>query len=218
MSLCYEPSPNSGPLLQGEVLRNVWEHRPVFPATGAPEGTRINTRPLPTQPNGRDEPCLRSGMGLQGPFSELDQKERYDAQPNLDESAPALVNHILLCDVYTYKEIRPRIAGSHIWKRVQQNQDVRYHRFPVAPVGEPPATDPPPEQPKDSDSEDDLPPGFMPALFLDFKKTMTLPTSSLYEGLRNGGIERVLAVPPIYVHDLAQRFYSFMSRVGLPDA
>ena len=58
----------------------------------------------------------------------------------------------------------------------------------------------------------------MRSLFLDFKKSMTLPASNLYEGIRNGELRRGAVIPPIYVHDLVQRFYSFMSRVGLPDA
>ena len=84
-----------------------------------------------------------------------------------------------------------------IWKRIRQNQDERYHRFEAAPVGEPPVNQ-------------------LPDLYLDFRKTMALPTGTLYEGLGSGKVMRLAVVPPVFVHDLMHRFYAYLSRIGLP--
>ena len=125
-------------------------------------------------------------------------KPQDQCPPESFESHPASLLDVLLCDVYEEAQIRGRIQGSDIWRRVKQNQDERYHCFASADVGDPTRRR-------------------LPDLYLDFKKALTLPTDSLYEGLRNKGVERVAVVPPIYLHDLMHRFYGFLSRVGVPD-
>lgn len=57
----------------------------------------------------------------------------------------------------------------------------------------------------------------LPELVLDFKKPLTLSTAMVYEGLRLRKVRRFGVVPPVYLHDLIQRFYGFLSRVALPD-
>jgi hypothetical protein len=84
------------------------------------------------------------------------------------------------------------------FRRIKQNQDERYHHFPEAPIGE-----------RDGGA------GF-PNLYLDFKKTLALPTLQLYEGIRDGGVTRRAVVPPIFLHDLVHRFFGYLSRVALP--
>jgi hypothetical protein len=122
-----------------------------------------------------------------------------DAERVVDESDPRIVPHVLLCEGYQRDQIRPRFTGmTHIWERIRQNQDERYHRFGQASIGHPSAAE-------------------LPELFLDFKKTLSLPTQALYEGLDKGGVRRVAVVPPVYLHDLMHRFYGFLSRVGVPD-
>lgn len=130
-------------------------------------------------------------------FPDDDSKQRYRSA-TVDKNDPHLVPHVLLCEVFEEAEIRGLSQfRSDIWKRIRQNQDERYHHLPAGAIGEP--------------AVDNL-----PDLYLDFKKTIALPTASLYEGLREGQVRRLAVVPVIYIHDLIHRFYGFLSRVGLP--
>jgi hypothetical protein len=122
----------------------------------------------------------------------------YEDQHEENGGDPGLIPHVLVCKAYEEKDIRVQINGTMMWKRVQQNQDERYHHFMSAPIGEPPS-------------------GQLPDLYLDFKKTLGLPMQGLYGGIRDGQITRVAVVPAIHVHDLVHRFYGFQSRVGLPE-
>jgi hypothetical protein len=111
----------------------------------------------------------------------------------------ALISHVILCDVYELSKIRNLVPpGKDIWKRIEQNQDERYHHLKPAQV-------------------EDMPVSQLPDLYLDFKKVFGIATETLYEGLRIGTIRRVALVPPIYIHDLIHRFYGFLSRVALPE-
>ena len=129
-------------------------------------------------------------------FPDLQHREDPAPAP-IDEGHPNVVPHSLLCEAYPHDQIRPRIKGSDIWRRIEQNQDERYHRFPEAQIGDPSVGD-------------------LSAIYLDFRKSLALPTSSLYDGLRSNQIQRAAVVPPIHVHDLMHRFYSYLSRVGIP--
>ena len=44
-----------------------------------------------------------------------------------------------------------------------------------------------------------------------------MPTDRLYDGILAGNVERVALLPDYYIHHLIHRFYSFLSRVALPD-
>ncbi len=112
---------------------------------------------------------------------------------------PALIPYVLLCDAFLEGQIRGRAGASDLWRRIKQNQDERYHRLAAAPYGFAPWF------------------GKLPDLYLDFKKMLALPTEQLYDGVTTGGIRRVAAVPPVYVHRLMHRFFGFLSRVGVPD-
>lgn len=91
-----------------------------------------------------------------------------------------------------------KVSGSDLWKRIRQNQDVRYHKLPAAGIGNPDVTK-------------------LPDLYLDFKRTISLPTGYLYGGISGGTVERIAVIPAVYRHDLMQRLFGFLSRVGLPD-
>jgi hypothetical protein len=110
---------------------------------------------------------------------------------------PNLLQHVILCDLYLEENVRSRVSGSDVWRRVRQNQDERYHRLPSAGFGNATVT--------------------LPSLYLDFRQTYGIPTDRLYEGLVAGGVLRIAVVPPVYLHDLIHRYYGFQSRVGLPD-
>ena len=109
-----------------------------------------------------------------------------------------LLRHILCCDVYVKDDLRPSIAGSDVWKRVERNQD---ERFQCIPRG---------EQANHSGCEH-------PEFFLDFKRVFSLPTILLYASLESGQITRGGAVPAPWIHSVADRLFGFQGRVCLPD-
>ena len=104
-----------------------------------------------------------------------------------------------MCDLYREEQIRGRVGGGDIWKRVRKNQDERYHKLPEAPY-------------RDGASF-----GNIPDLYMDFKKTFALPTEQLCQAIASNGVRRIALVPHTYIHDLMHRFYGFLARVGVPD-
>ncbi len=113
------------------------------------------------------------------------------------DSDPHLLTHVLLCDAFEEGQIRQQITGTDIWKRVRQNQDERYHHLSSGPL-------------RDMSGDN------LADLYMDFKKATTIPTELLYDGLSMHKVQRLAVVLPVYVHDLMHRFYSFLSRVGVP--
>ena len=101
--------------------------------------------------------------------------------------------------MYKESQIRSRSeVNSDLWRRIERNQDERYHHFTEAPI--------------ENSSDDGL-----PDLYIDFKKALAIPTKSLYEGLRVEGVKRIALIPEVYIHHLMHRYYGFLSRVALPD-
>lgn len=205
MPLVYDDPPSSGALGQGEILADIWEHRALPPPIEIPQDSAVDVRSV-------FHPLVIVMTAVcdlewdhQARFAQKASEDEgaaaiveYDQQL-VDDSDPGIVPHVLLCEGYQRDQIRPRFTGmTDIWKRIRQNQDERYHRFEQASIGH--SSGPP-----------------LPELFLDFKKTLSLPTQALYEGLDKGSVRRVAVVPPVYLHDLMHRFYGFLSRVGVPD-
>lgn len=126
------------------------------------------------------------------------QSQEQLSSPSDISDLPVSVSHVFLAKIYRREKIRSLIKGSDIWKRIENNQDERYHRFKESPVGEPLTT-------------------VLPDLYIDFKKALAIPTKSLYEGLRVGGVRRIALIPDKYIHDLMHRYYGFLSRVALPE-
>ena len=198
MPLVLDPPPSAGALRQGEILSDVYEYQALHPPI---ENT--SNDPLSFQP-------------LQHPFlivmtADCDLLQDYKARitpPNQEQTLQgvrqersrrnALLPHILLCELYERHEISAILTEAGLLKRIEDNQIERYHRFTTAHIG---------------NSQVDQ----LPELFLDFKKILTLPADRLYEGLESSKITRVALVPPIWVHDLMHRFYSFLGRVGVPE-
>ena len=126
-----------------------------------------------------------------------DWSHRQSASGPLDESAPQLMTHVLLCDLYEEGQLREeQKLNSTLWTPIQKNQNERYHHLTAAPVG-------------------GCTPG-LPDLYLDFKKVYGLPIDNLYAGIR-AGVVRVAVVPPIFLHDILHRFFGFQSRVAVPE-
>lgn len=116
-----------------------------------------------------------------------------------ESSDTILIPHVFLCDLWEESQLRsgPPNIGSDLWRRIRGNQNERYHRLAQAPIGESGLN--------------------LPELYIDFKKTLGLPTDNLYAGLANLQIERVAVLPPIHLHDFIHRFYAFQSRVAVPE-
>jgi len=114
------------------------------------------------------------------------------------EQHPSLIPYVTLCDIFDESSIKNRMAGSGVLRRAKSNQEARYHYLPV---GEGPVAG---QEPLTTE------------LFLDFKRVISVPIASLYEGIVTGGTRRLAVIPQNYVYDLAQRFYAFRSRIGQP--
>ena len=197
MPFAYDVPPNSGALTQGEILADIWVHHVVHPPISIPEGLdpEIHSKLYPLVLVMTAVCDLYQDFAARFP----DDEARQLYSPRIaDESDPALISHVLLCEVYRRNEFRVPMKGSEPWRRIEQNQNERYHHLQGASVGD------------TCESE-------LPDLYLDFKKTLGLAPQDLYEGLGRGQLARVAVVPPIYLHDLMHRFYGFLSRVGLPE-
>ena len=181
-------------LRQGEIVSDVYELRPLHSPVEIPVELNI---PLQTVYHPR----------LIVMTADCDLLQDYNARKNAAEAQqsanatwelPNVLPHILLCELYEQDEIREWITGSDIWRRIRQNQDERYHHLPAAPVG-------------------NLQGSELPDLYLDFKRILTLPTHLLYEALESSQAGRIAVLPPVYIQNLMHRFYSFLSRVAIPD-
>jgi hypothetical protein len=131
--------------------------------------------------------------------ADCDLEQDYNARTaDPDESNPRVLAHALLFDLYAPSEIRPRTPGTDLWKRVRQNEDQRYHTVPAADIGSPPL-------------------GQLEEMCIDFRKGVGIPVAQIYEALRLGLVTRVAIIPDVWVHQIMQRCYGYLGRVGLPD-
>lgn len=188
MPLRYEPPAPRGALRQGELLEGVFVHTVAAAAVRLEDGS---SPPIASLEHNRLF-IVHSDCDL-----EQDYHYREIAKDEFDHSNRSVVPSIFLCDTFELAEIRSTISGSDIWRRMKQNQDERYHHLDEAEVL----------------GRQDI----IPELLLDFKRTLTIAPNGLYEAVAAGGVRRRAVLPPIYVHDLIQRFFSYHSRVGIPD-
>jgi hypothetical protein len=191
--MTYDGPPGGGPIRQGELLSAVWEHHALFPPKPIPASMGVAVQSVP-----HDLTVVLS------PDCDLtwDYEMRFvtflgeTPVADLDQHSSA-VSHVLLCELQTHDLCRPRFKGSSKeWRRVEQNQDERYHHLSPAPV-----------------AGTNL---VLHDLYMDFKRVIAVRTGQLYEGILGGHTERVAMLPPYYLHDAIQRFYGFLSRVALP--
>ena len=179
--------PANGPLLQGEILTEIHEHRPVYPS-GLPPPDGLSTQ---------IHSIRHQWMVVMSPLCDLEQDFKRVRFPQGRIEEPSVytdyqdtntVSHVLLCDAYPADLVRQRFIGQRtLWQQVESNEHKRYHCLQEGKIG-------------------DLETNQFPRLFLDFKRVLALPSVSLYEGIRLNQVKRVAVVPPIYVHDLIQRF------------
>lgn len=187
-----------GPIRQGEVLFNVWEHRSRSAAIELEEGSDLAMESFhhPYVVVVSPECDLLHDFAARFPddynFVIDGMEKRFRDNPDR-----YLINHTLLCEAYNEATIRTPDMRSDIFRRVKQNQDERYHHIGPAPIvgGD----------------------GSQLDIFIDFKSIFSLPSETIYLAVRDFAGMRLAVVPPIYVHDLIHRCYAFQSRVALPD-
>lgn len=188
MSFVYEP-PGNGALRQGELLENVWWHRPLWPAGPLPEGTSIQIEPVL-------HPLivvLHQDCDLERDY-EVRVKARAEGREP-DDTSGKLLPQVLCCDAFGENEIRVRVTGVN-FDRVKENQVERFHCLTAAPVA--------------GSSET------RPAIYLDFRGVFSVFTAGLYEAIEQGNVRRCAVVPPVFLQDLIHRVFGFLSRVALP--
>ena len=186
----------SSALRQGEIISDVYELQPQHPPTQiSSDESNVTVQPI-------YHPRLiviTADCDLLWDYEARIKIQKEQQSINIEERENAsIMPHVLLCELYEQAELRARVTGSDLWKRIRQNQDERYHHLPSASVGNPRVSE-------------------LPDLYLDFKKAFSLPTNHLYEALDSSLIGRVAVMPPVYLHDLMHRFYSFLGRVGVPE-
>lgn len=190
------PDPSSA-LKQGEVLSNIWEHRPLGPACEHTEDTEIELESVPhSLVVVMTSECdllhdFAARFPDDYPFPDGEMERRFRSSPQ-----PYLLQHALLCDAYEEREIRADMK-SDIFRRVKQNQDKRYHHLGPAGI--------------DGLDSEEL------EIYLDFKAAFSIPMDAVYSAVRDRPTMRKAVVPSYYVHDLIHRFYNFHSRVAVPE-
>jgi hypothetical protein len=107
--------------------------------------------------------------------------------------------YVLFAQAVTAEDLRARMAlGSQFWKNVCQNKNERYHYLEAVPA------------------EDDGDRGGLPALGVDFKRYLAVPTPEVYARLRLGEATRRCVLNSPYLEHLATRFCYYQFRVALP--
>lgn len=191
MPLRYDLPRVDGCLSQGEILRDLAEYIPAVPTAESPENTSVPfemvSHPVSV--------VVTADCDLAQDFKVRYHGECQSAAP--DPGDPKMLPCVWLVDAFTREQLRVRF-DKDLWKHIERNHDVRYHRLAAAAV-------------RDRSDEP------LPGLYLDFKRVFALPTRWLYEALRHQNSLRVAVVPPIWIHGLIQRFHAYSGRIGLPD-
>ena len=185
----YQPASTGGRLIQGEIICNLQEIRPNFAA--APASGEM----------GEFLPIAHPRVVVITPDCDLlsDYSTRSNPTSEASQNQGRLLDHIQLCDVFSAEEIRRnRNLNSQLWRQIRGNQNERYHALPAV---------------TGLTSENTTHPEY----FLDFKRMFTLPTEFLYHQIEVGSAYRFGIVPPVWLHQLIQRYFAFHSRIGVPD-
>ena len=193
MSIKYWPSRSVGELRQGEIIAGIHELRTQHPPVAVAEGTNLVSLPIMHHRT----MVMTAECDL---LNDYQDRQNYDVMSDADDQiSPSRLQHILLCDVYEAQLVLDRAPGGDVRRRIRQNQDERYQYLPGGQVG-------------DSGLQD------LPDLILDFKKVLALPTLWLYKAIHETHPSmKVGILPPIYLQHTMQRFFSFCSRIGIPD-
>ena len=197
MVLFYEAADQSGRLSQGEILVGLEER---LSANVEGQAVSANSTRIFTVVPHDTVIVVTPDCDLLGDFfyrfcqdaSSLNDKDIRARQSNL-------LSHVLCCEVYEQVEFKKSIAGgSDIWRRIEKNQDERYHHIPSGQtLGQ-------------LDNE-------RPDFFLDFKRVFSISTEDLYKSLESAPVLRRGVLPTPWILSLVSRLFNFQGRVCLPD-
>jgi hypothetical protein len=191
--LQYQRSPGRRrPLRQGEFLAGLWEHRAIIATESATVGFSSILHHLSV--------VLTADCDLEQDYNMRFSKggDRQWSSVEADDH-PQCTPCVIVCDLYPMNRVRYQEGmNPRIFSAVEKNQNERYHTL-LTPLARESAAGKPEYS------------------IIDFKKSFSLPTSSVYKGLLNGAVRRTGVIPAVYLQDLMHRFYGFLSRVGPPD-
>lgn len=180
----YYERPNSPYLRQGEIINALFELQLQIPLE-----TTIDLN-QPAKFDRVDHPY--SIVVSQDCDLEWDYKARQGQAPE-----GKLMTHVLFCAMFSEDELRGRgNLTNELFRRVERNQDERYHHLLAAPI---------------FGTEEGI-----PELFADFKTTFSLPVEFVYWATSTAQVNRSGSLPSPYLENLMHRLYSFLGRVATP--
>ena len=193
----FTPSPREGVFRQGEILSDIVQvHLSLESLTPGAAEVSLEEQLHPhalilTQDCDLDWDFKARASTTIGFDANSDEKET-------NKRLAKLVPNVLFCELTTVDDLKPRLAGSDILRRIRSNLDERYHFFPSIPA-----------------SGDCVDKG-LPELVADFKRVFSIPTDELYLRLGAGIRRRCIPRSPFLQH-LSSRFGYFCLRVALPE-
>ena len=182
----HEIAAADGPLRQGEILSNVM----------LPQAVRVAN----DDPDDRAVDLIRREWAVvvsQDCDLDLDYKARFPAD-GVAIAEDKKLAQVLLLWANTATAARGLIRGSDQWKRIRQNNDVRYHVL------------------QDAEPAVDAAGEGVPALTIDFKQYFTVATDELYLQLQRGESRRRCRLSSPYLEHLSTRFAYYLARVAIP--
>ena len=187
----YGPPPPKGELRQGELLRNVVEHRPVS-AMKADNPGFIPVLHDTVLVLAADCDLLQD---YHARFPEHASEKFQQGLKGSSGNKPWLVHHVKLCQVFDEQSIKAITKNpADAIKQARTKSGLRYYGIPEGAV----------------------PDGLtLPALVLDFKRTFGMPPEALYAAIESGAIERLGIVQHPYFTDAQQRCLFYEGRLGL---
>lgn len=192
--LIYRDIEPSGRLCQGEILRGVQEPLPKLSGRGSSLLEQIEV----------SEAVDHSRVIVVSPDCDLlsDYDVRSRAAENADETDIPLrqtLQHIVCCDVYDESEMKLMVArGSDIWRRIERNQDERYHHIPGG-------------------LSDNGSGRLEPDYFLDLRRIFSLPREFLYGTVQHNLVLRGGVLTSPWLEGLINRLFHYQGRVCLPN-
>jgi hypothetical protein len=109
------------------------------------------------------------------------------------------LNGVLVFEAEPAPDVRAKIAGSDIWRRIIQNRDERYHLLEAVPP------------------ELDLAGIGLPSLVIDFKRFFTLGPDEIYRQCADAHANRRCRLEMPYREHLQTRAAFYFQRVMLPE-
>lgn len=186
--------PEKGGLRQGELLQGVVWHDPGIPVAEVGETfeARLDSLALPTVV------ILSPDCDLERDLESRDQSvpSKGEWQQAEKERDKKRLWQVTLCPAWDEKTVRRRTNRNP--KDARKNEHPRIHRIPPGPI------------------EGTLVERVVESVF-DLHDVFGVSTTGLYSAIDAGAVRRIGVVPAVYLQALVQRFFSYQSRIGLPD-